>query len=169
MDLLSWIESSLLGTWVRESISLWAYPGMLSLHTIGLGFVVGASAAIDLRLLGWAPSLSLQSIEKFFPLVWVGFWINALSGLLLLAAAATSLMTNAIFVVKLVFVVLGVVNVRVIKMRVFGDRKIVESGIVPRRGRALAWMSLGWWILAIVFGRLTAYTIMINETFGWEV
>ena len=41
MDFLAWIESAALSTWIRESGSLWSYPTVLFLHTLGLGLVVG--------------------------------------------------------------------------------------------------------------------------------
>ena len=48
------IENSAYPTFVRESPSLWGYTLVLSLHAMGLAVVVGVSAAIALRLLGFA-------------------------------------------------------------------------------------------------------------------
>ena len=81
MDFLLRLEQSGLATWIRESPSIWAYPTVLFLHTMGIGFLAGASAAIDLRILGFAPKIPLSSMEKFFPVMYFGFWINAISGL----------------------------------------------------------------------------------------
>ena len=53
MDWLNVIENSGFGTWVRESGSLWSYPTIIFLHSLGLSFVVGMSVALDLRLLGF--------------------------------------------------------------------------------------------------------------------
>ena len=41
-----WLENSAIGVWTRESPSIWAYPTVLTLHTIGLGMLVGANAII---------------------------------------------------------------------------------------------------------------------------
>ena len=41
MDWLVWLESLPLSVWVRESGSLWSYPTVLFLHTVGLAFAVG--------------------------------------------------------------------------------------------------------------------------------
>jgi alkylation response protein AidB-like acyl-CoA dehydrogenase len=54
-----WLESTALSTWVRESGSLWAYPMVLTAHTVGMSLLVGANAVIDLRLLGVAPRVPL--------------------------------------------------------------------------------------------------------------
>ena len=71
-------------TWVRESTSLFAFPGILLMHTIGMSLVVSIIAGIDLRVLGVAPALPIAPLEKFYPVFWIGFWINALTGTILL-------------------------------------------------------------------------------------
>ena len=53
MDLLIWVEQTAYGTWLRESPSMWAFPVPLVLHAIGMAFLVGMSAALDFRILGW--------------------------------------------------------------------------------------------------------------------
>jgi len=50
-----WLESTALNQWIVGSPSLWAFPGILAVHAIGMGFAAGLSAAIDLRVLGIAP------------------------------------------------------------------------------------------------------------------
>jgi hypothetical protein len=84
IDLLRAIEDSGIGIWVRESGSVWSYPTIIFLHAVGLTFVAGVNAALDLRLLGFAPRLPVASMTGLFPVMWVGFWINALSGVALL-------------------------------------------------------------------------------------
>ena len=37
------LEATSLSTWLRESPSLWAFPFVLILHTVGLAFFVGAN------------------------------------------------------------------------------------------------------------------------------
>jgi hypothetical protein len=102
MDLLLRIQDSGFCHWVRESESLFAFAGILLVHTIGMGFVVGINACIDLRILGFAPGLRLSPMEKFFPVLWLGFWLNAVTGTILLAADAAHKLTNPDFYVKMV-------------------------------------------------------------------
>ena len=40
MELLASLENSGFGIWLRESPSIWAYPTVLTLHTLGLGVLV---------------------------------------------------------------------------------------------------------------------------------
>jgi hypothetical protein len=157
MEFLDWLQNTGLATWISQSDSIWVYPGVLTAHTIGLGLLVGVSAAIDLRLLGCAPDVPLAPLERFFPIMWVGFWINAFSGCALFAAAATTMGVNRIFYVKLALVFTGVVLIRRIRRTVFRDRATVDTNRVSPEGMLLAAASLVVWTCAIVAGRLTAY------------
>src|SRR5262245_12291036 len=148
MDLLLKIEQSGFSQWVRQSDSLFAFSGILLLHTIGMGFVVGINACIDLRILGFAPALRLAPMEKFFPVLWLGFWVNAITGTILLAVDATSKLTNPDFYVKMVFIALAVVNLRMLKNHVFGDPSIDKVSL-SGKAKILAITSLIFWLGAI--------------------
>ncbi len=148
MEFLARIESTGFATWVRESSSLFAYPGILFLHTVGLSLLVGTNVAIDLRLLGRSRDLPLAPMESFYRVMWIGFWINALSGTALLIADAATKLINPVFYIKLAFIALGVFTMVQIRRRVFHGAS---------RGRALAVASLVLWAGAITAGRLMAY------------
>jgi hypothetical protein len=156
MDFLTSIENSGFASWIRESPSIWAYPSILFLHTIGLAFLVGASAAIDLRILGFARRLPLAPMEGFFPVIWIGFWLNAISGIALVLPDASKLLFNPVFYVKMGFIVLSIATLRLIRSRVFRD-PLVEKGEVGNIGKVMAAASLIFWTGAITAGRLTAY------------
>src|SRR4051812_32176909 len=119
MDFLTRLEESGFCQWVRESDSLLAFPGILLLHTIGMGLVVGINAMFDFRILGIAPAIRLQAFRKFFPVMWLGFWINATTGAILLAVNLTKMTHNPDFYVKLAFIALAVTNFKVLKRNVF--------------------------------------------------
>jgi hypothetical protein len=156
MDVLVWLEQTRLGTEV--AYSFWIYPIVLTLHTVGLGFLVGTSAAIDLRILGVARSLPLAPMEKFYPVMYVGFWINALTGIVLFVAAASVMGVNRIYWTKMLFVVLGVVVMRLLKVQVFGNAAGVNAAeVAPMKAKILAGASLFAWAGAITAGRFTAY------------
>jgi hypothetical protein len=150
---LIWLETSALSVWVRESPSLFAFPTVLSFHTLGMGIVAGLSAAIDLRILGFAPRVPLAQTTRYYPVLWFGFWMNAVSGVVLLVGYPTKALTNPVFYGKLACVALGVVVQMVIRRRVLN-----EGGPVPASGRWLAAASLTLWAAAITSGRFLAYT-----------
>src|SRR5690606_38174840 len=97
------IESSAYATWVRESPSFFAYTTILSLHAMGLAFIVGLNTVVALRLLGFMPTLSVQPLRKLFPWMYIGFAVNAFSGLSLLAANLENNLRNTMFLAKLFF------------------------------------------------------------------
>ena len=81
------------------------------------GFVVGVNVAIDLRILGVARQIPLAPMRRLFPWMWAGFVVNALSGIALLIADATTKLANPVFLVKMAFITLGVVNMAWSKRR----------------------------------------------------
>ncbi len=156
MDLLLKIQESGFSQWVRESDSLFAFAGVLLLHTIGMGFVVGINACINVRILGFAPAVRLSALEKFLPVLWIGFWINAVTGVILVAVDATQKFVNPVFYVKLVFIALAIVNLRMVKNHVFRD-PLIDKVPPSMKAKILALTSIVFWLGAITSGRLLAY------------
>lgn len=156
MDILRTLEESSFSQWVTGSSSIFAFPTILLLHTIGMGIVVGINAGIDLRILGLAPALPLAPMERFFPLFWAGFWVNATTGTILLIADATTKLTNPDFYVKMVFIALAVINVQVLRKRVFRD-PLIDKKPLSSNIKLLAITSMIFWLGAITSGRLLAY------------
>jgi hypothetical protein len=154
MDVLASLEGSGFGTWLRESGSIWAYPAVLTAHTLGMGVLVGTSAVLDLRLVGCAPRIPLEPLRSLFPIMWVGFWLNAITGVALFVADATTKGTTTVFMAKLGIIVVSVVVLFDIKRRVYGTG---APGVVTPQARVLAAASLALWLAAIVTGRYMAY------------
>lgn len=162
---LAWVESTALSQWVVGSPSMFAFPGILTLHAIGMGFAVGVSAAIDLRILGVAPNVPLQELRRFLPILWAGFWLNAVSGVLLLIGYPTKALTNPVFYLKLTLIAVAMVLLVRISRQVFATGSGTSSGPldpldppISSRLRNLAIASLICWSGAITAGRLLAYT-----------
>jgi hypothetical protein len=156
---LVWLESTAVSTWVRESGSLWAYPMVLTAHTVGMSLLVGASAVIDLRLLGAAPLVPRGPLAVVFRALWTGAAISLVSGLLLFGADASTKGATAVFFVKLAFIAAGLV-VAWRLTRVFagiGSGAIADVEAAPGRTRLLAVLSLLLWTAAITAGRFMAY------------
>lgn len=157
---MAWIEATALATWVRQSPSLWAYPTVLTLHTVGLGIVVGASTVVDLRLLGYARRIRLASLLPLFPLMTAAFVLNAATGILLFMADATTKSQQPVFFVKLVLIFAALWCTMQVR-RVVGADGNREIDVVAPRAQRLAWMTLILWAGAITAGRLMAYLVPI--------
>jgi hypothetical protein len=161
--LFGWIEATALSTWLRDSPSLWAFPFVLILHTVGLAFMVGANVAWDVRGLGFLHGVRFQSMERYFLVMWGAFWLNASSGLLLLIAYPTKALTNPLFYVKLTLIGVGLVLAQGIRRQM---RSQIDDGVMPAALRAWAAASLACWIAVIFAGRLLAYTcsrLMVDQ------
>lgn len=159
MGLLEWVEQTGIATWVRESPSIFAYTAVLSLHAIGLSIVVGISSIVGLRVIGFFREIPIEPLFKLFPLMYIGFWVNAISGFLLLSANATGMLTMLMFYLKMVFVVAAVISLRLL-------RRSFAQGTVAGNGPKIAYTMLGFWVVAIVTGRLTSYPYMVQSWFG---
>ena len=154
---LIWLEATPLSQWVVGSPSMFAFPGILALHAIGMGLAAGLSAALDLRILGVAPGVPLVEFRRFQPILWLGFWVNAVSGVLLLIGYPTKALTNPVFYLKLLLIAAGMVLLVRIGRQAFDERLAVDT-VSPQRLRRLAIISLICWTGAITAGRLLAYT-----------
>ena len=153
----TWLEGSAVAVWTRESPSIWAYPTVLTLHTVGLGVLVGANAVIDFTLLGFAPRLPVRSLAPLYRFMWAGFAINAMTGLLLFASDATVKSRQPVFYIKLTCIAVALVVTAMIRPTVDCAAAVrgAESGSAP--GRRLAALSLLLWAGAVTAGRLMAY------------
>src|SRR5688572_29163793 len=159
-----WLEATALSTWVRESTSAFAFPAILSVHAIGMGLAVGVNAAIALRLLGFAPGVPPRELQRFAPVMWVGFWLNTASGLLLLIGYPTKAFTNPVFYLKISLIAAGMWLYVAMTRQLLAigspglpdGRPGLSGQAFPTRFLALA--SLACWAGAVTTGRLLAYT-----------
>jgi hypothetical protein len=161
------IENSAYAIWVRESPSIFAYTSILSLHAIGLAIIVGINTVIALRLLGFVPEMPLQPLRKLFPWMYLGFAINAFSGGSLLAANLSADLGNWLFIAKLVFIALAMVNLELTRMVVFDKPGEVAVSGLPKHSRTVAISALVLWSLAMVAGRFTAYPNFVEAWLGF--
>ena len=154
-EFLDTIENLGISTWVRESPSKLAYPTVLWLHVMGMGVVAGISAMISLRLLGVSPKTPVQPLERLYPLIWWGFWVNAVTGTALLMASASKRLVDPTFYVKMIFIFAGVAVLQLTRNKVF--RSLGPDGALPESAKPLAWAGLICWLGAVTAGRLLAY------------
>jgi hypothetical protein len=155
MNFLDAIEQLGFSTWVRESSSVLAYPTVLWLHVMGMAVVAGVSGVISLRLLGVSPNTAVQPLERLYPVMWGGFWLNAVTGTALLMASASTRLIDPTFYVKMIFIFTGVAVLQLTRNKVF--RSLGPDGALPDIARPLAWAALVCWLGAITAGRLLAY------------
>jgi hypothetical protein len=117
--------------------------------------LAGASAVIDLRLLGFGRGIPLRSMGTLFQVIWGGFVLNAITGTMLFIADATKRANDPYFALKMVLIALGLATVVMTRRTIFaGDQ---EPATIPGSAKLLAAASLVFWGGAITAGRLLAY------------
>ncbi len=151
------IEESDFSTWLRESESPFVFYFVLLFHTFGLALLVGANALVDVRLLGFPPNVPLAPLKRLFRIMWLGFGINATTGVLLIISYPTKALTNPVFYAKLTMIGTAIWILTKLQREVFADTSATEADMMAK-GATLAKWSLALWIGAISAGRLLAYT-----------
>jgi hypothetical protein len=145
---------------------LWGFPFILYLHTLGLALIAGLSTAVALGILAMPAPVKRSPLVHLFPLMWTGLAINAVSGILLLIAYPAKALTNPVFYLKIVAIVIAVGIVQWMQRQFGGRSSFGQTGAsvplavtagIDKLKRA-AWALIGLWIIATVTGRLLAYT-----------
>jgi hypothetical protein len=151
-----WLEQSGVGAAVRTST--WMYPAAEVGHLLGLGLLVGTAVAFDLRLLGVACRLPVDGLAGYLlPIARLGFGLSALTGALLFAANATTLLSG-VFAAKVIAIATGVLNASIFHRGVYRSVPTWNTEVRPPAGaRTAAVISLLSWLVAITCGRLLAY------------
>jgi hypothetical protein len=158
MDVVfAWIEQTPLSIWMREDF--YAYFIVLIFHSIGMGLLVGGGLAVSLRTMGFAKGAALEKFRGFFPVMWTGVVMAAISGIFLLIGYPAKALTNPIFAFKFVCLIAAGVMIREIVRRLF---PIAASGAaLPDSAR---WMGLAaalLWVGGIAGGKLLLYTYSV--------
>jgi hypothetical protein len=153
--LLKALQESAFANWVQQS----AYPIVITFHSIGLATLVGLLVVIDLRVLGFAKALPLPALRRLMTVVWIGFWVNAVSGVMLFTIDAKKDFYSGLFRTKLSAIAVGLILGSIIKSKVLSAPSAFESATADTTSGAkvLASVSLLCWIGAIISGRLLAY------------
>jgi hypothetical protein len=157
MAFLEWLQGTWVGVLVAES--LWGYPLLETLHSLGMAMLIGALGLINLRVLGMKPDLPMLGMRQLLPLAWAGFTLNAISGTLLFTSDAVYFFESYTFRIKMVLIVLGGLNAALLGQRVFRDAGAGTATAPPAAGtKWIAATSLVFWFGAVCAGRLIAYT-----------
>jgi hypothetical protein len=160
MAVLEWIQNLSISTSIAESDSLWwGYAWWLFVHALGMGLTAGLGFMVSLRLLGVGRQIPLSSFRILFPVFWVGFYLNLLSGTLLFMTDATGIARVWELYAKLVC--LGLALALMMRLRRFVDSAPGDDA-VPASVTKMAYACIVLWLAVITSGRLIAYAVEAN-------
>ena len=151
-----WLETTALAVWVNESPSVWALPTVLTLHTTGMGVLVGVCTVLDLRLLGLGRNIPVSAFGWIFRVVAIALAVNLTTGVLLFIRVASTWGHSFAFLVKMLLVAAAAATILPLRSIVRADGARADEG----RARMLAVLSIVTWCGAVTAGRLLAYLMV---------
>ena len=154
--ILNWMAGSALASFILDTS--WAFPTLETLHFIGLILLIGSLYVIDLRFLGLAGRVSLNSVLPFIRIALLGFAINLTTGVLFLFTDPFTYYENFAFRLKVLAIVLAGLNAVWFKLAA-EKAGIVSSDSFDPPGtlKLIAGISLVLWTAVIILGRLIPY------------
>jgi hypothetical protein len=172
MNFLAWLEETDFSVWLRESD--WGHPIVLCFHAVGMGLVVGICIMFCARVLGYSKNAPIDGFDKLFDLAWIGFWMNAVSGVALFCGSPRRLLETPAFLIKMVLIVAAGFSLWILTRTLKGvmgpqrahlgpdagaGQDLSQHDAMPMGAKVAAVFPILCWIGAIVSGRLIAYTI----------
>lgn len=124
-----------------------------AVHILGLGMLFGAILALDLLLLGLAPTVPLPAVAAYLSrMAGLGVALAIVTGLCLFTVKPLEYARNPAFLVKLGFIAAGLLNVAFVHSGK-GWKAVLagEAATIPLRIGAT--LSILIWIAAVIAGR----------------
>jgi len=159
LNVLNWLQHTWWAVGIKQSD--FVFPLIEGSHILSLSFSVGMVMILDMRLL----RLSFRSqtvssmMEQLMPWTVTGFGVMFLTGMLLFAAQAVKVYGNTFFRIKMILMVLAGLNALYYQLRYYPKMAEWEQARTPAGVRAIAVLSLVFWIGVIACGRTMAYEL----------
>ena len=158
LEFCQWLENSQWATAIHQS--LWLFPMIETAHLFGVILLVGATSALDLRLIGLAMKEEPVSriARRLLPWAWAGLTIQVLTGLCLFSSEATRCWENQAFRIKMVMLVLAGLNALIFHQTVY--RRVAswdEARVTPAGAKVAGCCSILLWFGIVAAGRWIAF------------
>jgi hypothetical protein len=160
-DLMGWLEATSLAVFIHRTAL--AFTTVELVHVFAISLVVGTIAMVDLRLLGLASTKRpfTELAGQVLPFTWVAFVLAVMAGSLLFISQATAYFASTTFRIKMLVIVLAGINMLVFELiTVRGVQDWDRKPIPALPARLAGGISLTCWILVVIFGRWTGFTVM---------
>jgi hypothetical protein len=153
-ELLTALEATSFAQYLR--VSRWGYAAFNTAHVLGVALLFGAILSLNLRLLGFWPSVPRSGLVRVLtPMAAAGLLLAILAGAVLFSVRATEYADLGVFRLKLAFVALGILGALTLH-RAYG---LDLDGASDARVAAHAAVSTVCWVGALICGRLIAFII----------
>jgi hypothetical protein len=159
--LMEWVQATPLAVFIHKNA--WAFTAIEVVHVFAISLVIGTIAIVDLRLLGLASTKRpfAELARQVLPLTWIAFALAAMAGSLLFISRATAYLVSTTFQIKMAVIVLAGINMLIFEL--ITVRSVQKWNLDPKPplpARLAGGVSLACWVLVVVFGRWTGFTVM---------
>ena len=153
-----WLENSSWATAIHQS--LWLFPMLETAHLFGIISLVGATSALDMRLIGLTMKGEPVSrlAGRLLPWAWVGLVIQVVTGFCLFASEATRCFENKAFRIKMVMLVLAGLNALIFHQTAY--RRVTswdDAPATPVGAKLAGCCSILLWFGIVAAGRWIAF------------
>jgi hypothetical protein len=130
---------------------VWAYPALEVVHIVGIALLLGNLVLLELRVFGRGAALPIKDLARLsLSVALCGFGLAAASGLLMFATQPAELLSNRVFTLKMLLLMLAGCNAAW-----FHGRGSLARLDGLARAQMLA--STVVWLAVVVCGRWIAY------------
>lgn len=156
-DFFQWLHDTWFSTGIRES--LWLFPILYTLHIFGVVILVGATSALDLRMLGLAMRNEpvADMADLLLPWAKAGFAAQMVTGTFLFVAQPADLWRNVAFLLKMATVLLAGLNVLIFHLTAYRHVRRWPQHSTPSGAKFSAVLSLTCWFGIVAMSRLIAF------------
>ena len=154
----AWLENSAWATAIHQS--LWLFPTIETIHLFGIVLLVGATSALDLRLIGWSMKGEpvTRIARRLLPWAWVGLTIQVVTGFCLFASEATRCWENKAFRIKMVMLICAGLNALIFHQTAY--RRVASwdaAPATPTGAKFAGFLSILLWFGIVAAGRWIAF------------
>jgi hypothetical protein len=151
------LEQSAFAAAIRQSV--WIYPAANIGHIVFLVVFAGATALMDVRLIGGlSATVPGPLIVRARNVAAAALGGMGLTGFLLFSAEASHVIVNPVFLFKLALIGTGLVNIALFEFAAKRDVMALPPGVrMPARARVAGYTSLAIWLAVAACGRSIAY------------
>jgi hypothetical protein len=160
-ELMEWLQATSWAVFIHTTP--WAFTTIELVHVFAISLVIGSIAIVDLRLLGVASTKRpfTELAGAVLPFTWAAFALAVLAGSLLFISQATAYFTNTMFRIKILMIVLAGINMLIFELiTVRGVQDWDRKPIPAPAARLAGGLSITCWLLVVIFGRWTGFTVM---------
>jgi hypothetical protein len=150
------VAETSLSQWIL--VTYWLWPVLEIIHFVGLSLLLGGLIIIDLRMAGHFRSLNLSATHQLLPMVFIGFALNLITGVLFFIGDPMRYSINIGFQIKMILIMIAGLNALLYYWKINPHIHSWDPAAnPPALAKTVAYVSLITWTGVLLCGRLIPY------------